>query len=444
MPFKVGMISLGCPKNLIDSEIMLGILKEKGFVITNLEKEADVIIINTCSFIEDAKKESIENILSAARLKGSGNCRALLVSGCLAQRYHRELLTEVPEIDGLIGTGKIPDIAAAVEKTLQGEKVCVTGPPGYLHGPNNNRILATPGYTAYLKIAEGCDNHCSYCIIPEIRGNYKSRSIEDVTVEAARLVRQGAKELILVAQDITRYGADIYGKPVLEKLLKKLLAIEGMIWIRLLYAYPSLIGDELIELLARERRICRYLDMPVQHASDRLLRKMNRRGNKMETVKLVEKLRSAVPGITLRTSLIVGFPGESEDDFEELLEFMNEVKFDRVGVFAYSQEEGTPAAAMSDQVPDEVKLERRGRAMALQQEISLEKNREKIGRIMTVLTERRSSGMRRSYAGRSEGDAPGIDGNVFFKSDLELKPGDFVRVRIKKAQTYDLFGELLK
>lgn len=440
MTIKVGLVSLGCPKNLVDSEIMLGILKESGFLITSREQEADAIIINTCSFINDAKEESIKTILELAKLKEEGNCRALLVAGCLAQRYHRELMEEMPEIDGFIGTGAINEVPALVRRTLAGEKTSRVGSPGYLHTAAQPRIQATPSYTAYSKIAEGCDNRCSYCTIPLVRGPFRSRETEDIVNEAAGMVKQGTKELVLVAQDTTRYGLDLFGHPALDSLLERLADLEGLVWIRLLYTYPSLINDQLIRLMAGERKICRYLDIPLQHAADSVLQRMKRQGSNAEILQLIERLRAEIPGITLRSSFIVGFPGETEGDFEELLSFMSRVQFDRVGVFTYSREEGTPAASMSGQVPEETKLARRDKAMLLQQKISLKKNRGKIGTVLLVLVEKKNAG--ETYTGRSEGDAPDIDGKVHFTSDLHLQPGDFVKVLITSAQPYDLTGEL--
>ncbi|MCL6634165.1 MAG: 30S ribosomal protein S12 methylthiotransferase RimO [Peptococcaceae bacterium] len=443
MTIKVGLVSLGCPKNLVDSEIMLGLLKDAGFIVTNRDQEADVLIVNTCSFINDAKEESIKTILELARRKEGGRCRALLVAGCLAQRYSEELLAEMPEIDGLIGTGSVSEILQVIRRVLAGERVSLVGAPGYLHTARLPRIQATPSYTAYLKIAEGCDNRCSYCTIPAVRGPFRSREQGDILAEAAGLARRGVKELILVAQDTTRYGVDLYGRAALTELVGRLAEVDGLIWLRLLYAYPALITDELIRLLATEKKLCRYLDIPLQHAADPVLLRMNRRGTGEEAVRLIEKLRSAVPGITLRTSFMVGFPGETEEDFRGLLDFMARVKFDRAGVFVYSREEGTAAAEMSGQVPEEVKLERRARAMALQQMISLEKNRERIGEVITVLVEGCRSRRRGMYSGRSEGDAPEIDGKVFFKSSVDLRAGDFVKVLVKGARAYDLTGELV-
>ncbi len=400
MTAKLGIVSLGCPKNLVDSEIMLGILKKDGFEIVGREQDADVLVVNTCAFVNDAKKESIKTIFEMAKHKADGKCRVLLVAGCLAQRYHREILGEMPEIDGLIGTGSVPEIAGAVRRALAGEKISLISTPGYLHTADTPRVRATPAHTAYLKIAEGCDNCCSYCIIPQVRGSYRSRKMEDILAESAWLTRRGVKELILVAQDTTCYGMDLYGRPVLS--------------------------------------VCRYLDIPLQHCTGALLKRMNRHGSRKDLEGLVKKLRSVVPGITIRTSFIVGLPGETEEDFQELLDFMLQMKFDRVGVFAYSWEEGTAAATMAGQVPDEIKLERRNMAMELQQKISLDLNREKIGKKIAVLVE--GSKRHRLYTGRSEGDAPDIDGSVLIRSDVDLKPGDMIETLVEGAGAYDLTG----
>ncbi len=443
MTYKVGLVSLGCPKNLVDSEIMLGVLKDAGFEITNREKDADILVVNTCSFINDAKEESIKTIFELANYKVNGRCRALIVTGCLAQRYPKELLDEMPEIDGLIGTGFFPDIADAIRQVLAGCRVTLVGAPGYLNTGRMPRLLATPSYTAYLKIAEGCNNQCSYCTIPQIRGSYSSREMNDIVSEAAGLSRQGVKELILVAQDTTCYGKDLYNKPALAPLLVKLASLEGIVWLRLLYTYPTLLTDELIYTLADNQKICRYLDIPLQHTGKMILKRMNRLGSREASAELVKKLRLAVPGITLRTTFIVGFPGETESDFLEVLEFMEQVKFNRVGVFAYSREEGTAASKMPGQVPESVKQERRGRAMEIQQRISLEINQKKIGEVLTVLVERKHLREKGIYIGRGEGDAPEIDGRVIFKSQTDLYPGDFVSVLVKGAREYDLTGEMI-
>lgn len=438
MTAKLGIVSLGCPKNLVDSEIMLGILKKDGFEIVGREQDADVLVVNTCAFINDAKKESIKTIFEMAKHKADGKCRVLLVAGCLAQRYHKELLGEMPEIDGLIGTGSIPEIAGAVRRALAGEKVSHISAPGYLNTADTPRVRATPAHTAYLKIAEGCNNCCSYCIIPQVRGSYRSRKMEDILAEAAWLTRRGVKELILVAQDTTCYGMDLYGRPVLSDLLERIAALESVVWVRLLYAYPTRITDNLIQLMAVEKKICRYLDIPIQHCSGALLKRMNRHGSRKDLEGLVKKLRSVVPGVTIRTSFIVGLPGETEEDFQELLDFMSRMKFDRVGVFAYSREEGTAAATMTGQVPGEIKLERRNMAMELQQKISLDLNREKIGKKIAVLVE--GSKRHRLYTGRSEGDAPDIDGSVLIRSDVDLRPGDMIETLVEGAGAYDLTG----
>lgn len=440
MTLKVGIVSLGCPKNLVDTEIMLGIIKDSGFLLTNSEQEADVLVVNTCSFIDEAKEESINTILELARHKTGGKCRSLLVAGCLAQRYPRELMREMPEIDGLVGTGSIPEIAGAIHKTLAGERVVYVGSPGYLHHAGQPRVQATPPYTAYLKIAEGCHNRCSYCVIPDIRGPYRSRKKEDILDEAAALAGRGVKELIITAQDTTLYGIDLYGRLVLHELLTGMEDIEGLVWVRILYGYPTYLNDQLIEVMAGSSKICRYLDLPLQHASDTVLRRMDRRGSGEDYLRLVEKLRRSIPGITLRTSFIVGFPGETEKEFQQLLDFMRQIRFERAGVFVYSREEGTAAAEMAGQVPEETKIERRDRAMELQQKISLDNNQGKIGETVAALVE--GGGDQGMYMGRTESDAPDIDGKVFFSSQRNLNPGDFVRVLISDASWYDLNGEM--
>lgn len=443
MVLKVGLVSLGCPKNLVDSEVMLGLIKDSGYEITSRQQEADILIVNTCSFIKDAKEESIKTIFELARQKDQGNCRVLLVTGCLAQRYPEQLLNEIPEIDGLVGTGSLSGITGAIRQALTGKRVSMVGEPGHLHTEAFPRLQATPSYSAYLKIAEGCDNRCSYCTIPEVRGAYKSRKIEDIISEASQLARRGVKELILVAQDTTRYGNDLYNSPALDDLLLRLDQVDGLVWLRLLYTYPTLFSDKLIQAMAGTCKLCRYLDIPLQHAADTVLRRMNRRGGSRENTRLLETLRSAIPGLTLRTSFIVGFPGETEEEFQELLDFMAYIKFERVGIFTYSREEGTAAAEMSGQVPEEIKLERRERAMELQKQISRDINQTKIGETIPVLVEGRRTKKLHVYEGRSEGDAPEIDGKVIFKSGKDLKPGDFVRVLVKGASPYDLEGEIV-
>ena len=434
---RVGLVSLGCPKNLVDSENMLGILQKDGYDVTNDEKAADLLIVNTCAFIDEAKEESVNTILEMARLKREGACRALLVTGCLAQRFPRELADEMPEIDGIIGTGDLSSVSTAAAVVLAGGKISKVGRPGYLPETATPRLQATPRHFAYLKIAEGCDNRCTYCVIPDIRGPYRSREAADLAEESAALAAAGVRELILVAQDTTRYGQDIYGRPSLPELLERLSAIDGINWLRLLYTYPSLIDERLIQTIATNEKVCRYLDLPLQHVSARILKKMNRPKDGGRVAELVKRLRAAIPGITLRTTFITGFPGETEDEFEELLQFIRETEFDRVGVFAYSQEENTPAALLADQVDNETKLERQRRAMAAQQEISLRKNREKIGATMTVL-------MDGPREGRGEGDAPEIDCKVFVKAGRRLGSGELVRVKITGAAEYDLSGDLVE
>ncbi|HAP93446.1 MAG TPA: 30S ribosomal protein S12 methylthiotransferase RimO [Desulfotomaculum sp.] len=436
----VGMVSLGCAKNLVDSEIMLGLLKEAGFVITTREEEAEVLIVNTCGFIQPAQEESIQNILKLARLKQVGRCRALLVAGCLSQRYGNQLLAELPEVDGLIGTGAVPGVADLVKRALAGERFCAVTRPFYEHTLDLPRLRATPYYTAYVKIAEGCSNHCAFCVIPVIRGAYRSRPMEFIEGEVRSLVNQGVKEIILVAQDTTRYGLDLYGEYRLAALLRRLAATYGLVWLRLLYCSVDHFTEELIHVLAEERKICRYLDIPVQHASDKILKRMNRRRGSAGIRRLISLLRTAVPGLVLRTTFLVGFPGEKDRHFEELLDFMAEVSFERAGVFKFYPEEGTLAASMPEQVPEEIKEDRFHRAMVLQQQISLKHNQSLIGKEITVLVEGKNNNV---YYGRSEADAPEVDGRVYFTSQ-KRRPGvgEFVRVSITQAREYDLIGEL--
>lgn len=442
MSLRVGVVSLGCAKNLVDTELMLGILKRTGYELTNREEEADVLIVNTCGFITTAKEEAIDTILELGRHKQTGNCRALVVAGCLAQRYARELLIEIPEIDGLLGTGEVSRVAEVVEQVLEGRRVCLVGLPGHLPEPDQQRLRTTPPFMAYLKIAEGCENRCAYCVIPDIRGPYRSRSMSSLEDEVNYLVKSGVKEVILVAQDTTRYGLDLYGNPSLGTLLRRFGRIEGPVWYRVLYCYPTGVNENLIMTLAEEDKVCRYIDLPLQHASDNILRRMNRRGTRREITKLISKMRQSVPGLTLRTTFLVGFPGETDDDFRQLLEFMEEISFQRVGVFAYSPEEGTPAASMPGQVPGEVKQDRLDRAMLLQQQISYRHNLSRVGSKVKVLVEGRQTGAKEWYYGRSEAEAPEIDGKIIFTSQLPLSPGELVQVSISGAKQYDIMGEL--
>ncbi|HWR62047.1 MAG TPA: 30S ribosomal protein S12 methylthiotransferase RimO [Clostridia bacterium] len=439
MKLKTAIVSLGCSKNLIDSEVMVQSILNDAYGITDDPAEAEVIIINTCGFIESAKQESIDTILEMAQYKDSGSCKLLIASGCMAERYREELMKELPELDAVIGTGDYKDITEVMRKALQGEKVIRYGHQELVEIDKLPRRISTFGASAYLKIAEGCDNRCSYCIIPSLRGRYRSRRFEDIIEEAAELSGNGIKELNVIAQDITRYGKDLYGRYRLSELVKALAAIDGIEWIRLIYSYPDEFNDELIKTMAEEKKVCRYLDIPIQHASDRILRNMRRRSSREKILELISKLRTSMPDIILRTSLIVGFPGETEENFRELYDFVARVKFNRLGVFAYSREEDTPAYDMPEQVEEEVKQERLEKIMLLQKEISLENNRKLLGKTIKVLIEGFSEG---EYFGRSYMDAPEIDGKVYFKSDKNLLPGDFCRVIITEAYEYDLVGAI--
>lgn len=439
MKLKTAIVSLGCSKNLIDSEVMVQSILNDDYEITGDPAVAEVIIINTCGFIESAKQESIDTILEMAEYKKSGKCKVLIASGCMAERYREELLKELPELDAVIGTGDYKNITEVIKQTLKGEKVVLYGHQELVDIDKLPRRISTFGASAYLKIAEGCDNRCSYCIIPSLRGRYRSRKMEDILEEAEELSRNGIKELNVIAQDITRYGMDLYGRYRLSELLRKLAALSGIEWIRLLYAYPDEFNDELIETMAEEEKICKYIDIPIQHASNSILRKMARRSSKEKILELIRKLRTSMPDIVLRTSLIVGFPGETEEDFSELCDFVSEVKFNRLGVFAYSREEDTAAYNMPGQVEEEVKQERLDKIMLLQKDISRKNNSRLVGKTLKVLIEGCSEG---EYFGRSYMDAPEIDGKVYFKSGRDLIPGDFCSVAIKKAYEYDLVGAI--
>ncbi|MBQ3088551.1 MAG: 30S ribosomal protein S12 methylthiotransferase RimO [Clostridia bacterium] len=439
MSHKIGMVSLGCPKNQVDAERMLAELKSAGFEITNEEEKAEVIIVNTCGFIESAKTEAIENIIEVAAYKESGSLKALIVTGCLAERYKEQILAEIPEVDTVVTLGANKNIVDIVNDALDGKNQLYSADKALLP-LTGERILTTPFYTAYLKVAEGCNNRCSYCAIPDIRGNFRSLPIEDCVAEAEKLAKNGVKELVVVAQDTTNYGADIYGKPSLPELLKELIKIEGLHWIRTLYTYPDKISDELLELIASEEKLVPYLDIPIQHASDKILKKMNRRGNSADIKALITKIREKIPGVTLRTSLITGFPGEDEEDFTTLAEFVNEVKFDQLGCFAYSEEEGTPAAEFPNQVDPQLRQDRSENIMNDQMTIAEEKNQQKIGSTVEVLVEGYDSYIKCFY-GRSAADAPDIDGKVFFISEKSLEVGSFVKVLINDVIEYDLLGE---
>lgn len=439
---KILFISLGCDKNLVDSEVMLGLLRENQYEITDDEQEADVIVINTCCFINDAKEESITTILEMAELKKSGKLKALIVTGCLAQRYKDEIRKEIPEVDAILGTNSYEDICNAVEEALKGKVMEEFKDLDYLPLVDAKRINTTGGYFSYLKIAEGCDKHCTYCIIPEIRGDYRSVPMEKLVKEATQLAENGVEELILVAQETTMYGKDIYGEKKLPVLLKKLCEISGIKWIRILYCYPEEITDELIQVIKEEPKICNYLDMPIQHGADGILKRMGRRTNKKELISIVEKLRKEIPGICLRTTLISGFPGETQEQHEELLAFVKQLRFDRLGVFTYSPEEGTPAASFADQVPEEVKQQRRNEIMEAQQKIAFETAEERLYQKVEVLIEGKLP-EENVFIGRTYRDAPNVDGYIFVQSSHELISGEMVMVQVTDAKEYDLIGEVV-
>lgn len=436
---KVSMVSLGCPKNQVDAEQMLYTLSLAGFEITSAEADADAIIINTCGFIESAKAEAIENILEAAKYKTEGKCQALIVTGCLAERYRDDVTEEIPEVDVCVGIGENSYIAEIVKDALSGKFQNRYGEK-YDLDLNTPRILGGPFYTAYLKIADGCDNCCTYCAIPKIRGRMRSRKIEDIVSEARRLAKNGVKELIVVAQDTTAYGTDIYGKPALCKLLRELVKIDGLEWIRTLYTYPERITDEFLTLLRDEEKLVKYIDIPIQHCNDNILSRMNRKSDKAGLYSLIEKIRKTVPGITIRTTLIVGFPGESDKEFSELHEFVKDIEFDRLGCFAYSAEEETIAAEFDDQIDEQTKENRLELIMQSQNLIAEKKNRAKIGKTERVLIEGYDDYIK-CYFGRSAADAPEIDGKVFFLTSSPLKIGDFAFVKINDVMEYDLLGE---
>ncbi len=435
-------ISLGCDKNRVDSEVMLGLLAQKGYQLVDDEQEADVIVINTCCFIHDAMEESIQTILEMAQYRKEGRAKALVVTGCLAQRYQEEILREIPEVDMVLGTTAYDQIVDAIEKALQGGQEVRLQDVDALPLVEDERIVTTGGHYAYLKIAEGCDKHCTYCIIPSLRGGYRSVPMERLVKEAETLAGEGVRELILVAQETTLYGVDLYGKKSLPDLLRKLCQIDGIRWIRLLYCYPEEIGDDLIQVMKEEEKICHYLDLPIQHANDDILKRMGRRTTKAELTGLIRKLREEIPDIALRTTLITGFPGESETQHEELMVFVDEMEFDRLGVFTYSQEEGTPAAKMPDQIPEEVKEERRDALMELQSEVSQDLSQDMVGKVMDVFIEGKVAD-EETYVGRTYRDAPDVDGLIFIDTLEELITGDFVKVKVTGASEYDLIGELI-
>ena len=444
---KIGVVSLGCPKNLVDSEIMLGLIHEENFEITNDPSEAEIIIVNTCGFIESAKEESINTILQMAEYKKSGSCKYIIVTGCLSQRYAEELFNELPEADAIAGVEVYDEIGSIIKRVMNGERFIMLerSKPDVIYTSKETflpRILTTPSYTAYLKIAEGCDNCCSYCAIPKIRGPYRSKQMEQVLKEAKALADNGVKELIVVAQDTTRYGEDLPGgKLLLADLLKELNKIESLKWIRVMYCYPNNFTDELIETFASLDKVCKYVDLPLQHASNRLLASMNRYDTREEVETLLAKLRKRIPGIVIRTTFIVGFPGETDADFEELKEFVEQQRFENAGVFAYSQEEGTVAGAMPNQIPDEIKQERYHELMALQAQISEEIHKDTEGQTLEVLVEGIEEDGSGLHYGRSYREAPDIDGLVFIENPGDIKPGCFVKVNILQGFTYESVGE---
>ncbi|WP_026843060.1 30S ribosomal protein S12 methylthiotransferase RimO [Citrifermentans bremense] len=440
---KVSLVSLGCPKNLVDAEVMLGYLSQDEYEVTTDETQADIIVVNTCSFIKEAKQESIDTILDLADRKHDARCKLLIVTGCLPQRYQQELAKELPEVDIFIGTGDYPRIAEIIaEKKQTEEQLCYTGDPNFVYNDEVPRLQSSPHYTAYLKIAEGCSNNCSYCVIPSLRGGHRSRPLATLLAEAKALVEGGVKELNLIAQDITAYGRDLEGKPSLELLIKELAKMEKLKWIRLLYAYPDGVTDSLIQLIKDEPKVCKYLDLPIQHISDPVLSNMKRRSGEAEIRTLITKLRREIPDIAIRTSLIVGFPGETTDDFKKLLQFVEQTRFDRLGVFCYSREEGTPAAEMPDQVSERIKRERHKKLMRTQARVSFKHNRTLVDSEEDVLVEGYSEETELLLKGRSSRQAPDVDGLVYITAG-NANVGDIVRLKITDSSDYDLIGEIV-
>ena len=441
-------VSLGCDKNLVDTEVMLGMLASRGYQMVEDESEADIIVINTCCFIHDAKEESIQNILEMADLKKTGRLKALIVTGCLAQRYKEEIIQEIPEVDAVLGTTSYEEIAHVIDGVLSdspmehGDVRLTMKDVDYLPVTDTHRMVTTGGHFAYLKIAEGCDKHCTYCIIPKVRGDFRSVPMEHLLEEAQNLADGGVKELILVAQETTMYGTDLYGEKRLPQLLRALCKISGLRWIRILYCYPEEITDELIQVIKEEPKICHYLDLPIQHASDGILKRMGRRTSRAQLIETIEKLRREIPDIALRTTLITGFPGETQEQHEELMDFVDQMEFDRLGVFTYSPEEDTPAASMPDQIPEEVKEERQAELMELQQDIVFDQAEDRIGEELLVMIEGKVAD-ENAYVGRTYRDAPNVDGLIFVNTSEELMSGDFAKVKVTGSADYDLIGELL-
>lgn len=438
---KILFVSLGCDKNLVDTEMMLGKLQSSGFEFTDDESEAEIVVVNTCCFIGDAKEESINVLLEMAELRKSGQLKVLVAAGCLAQRYKEEIQTEIPEVDAIIGTTAIDSIVEAVNNALNGQSVNIYADLNAKPVSGVKRVVTTGGHFAYLKIAEGCNKYCTYCIIPKVRGDFRSVPMENLLNEARELAEEGVKELILVAQETTLYGVDLYGEKSLHKLLHELAQIPGIYWIRILYCYPEEITDELIETMKSEPKVCHYLDIPIQHASDAVLKRMGRRTNQQQLRDMIDKLRKEIPDICLRTTLITGFPGETQEDHEELMQFVNDMEFDRLGVFTYSQEEDTPAALLPDQIAEELKAERQAELMELQQEIAFEKADEMVGQVLTVMIEGKIAD-EEVYVARTYRDAPNVDGFIFINSSATLMTGDFVKVLVTDSNEYDLIGEI--
>lgn len=441
---KAGFISLGCSKNLVDTEVMLGELVAHGIELTNNPAEADILIVNTCAFIKSAKEESITTILNMADYKETGRCRSLIVAGCLGQRYKQELLDELPEADAILGTGAWGRIMEAVEATLKGQRVVIAGEDDTLYDEKTPRITTTPEYTAYVKIAEGCDNNCAFCAIPQIRGHFRSRQIDDICREVEHLTENGVREIVFIAQDSTLYGRDLYGKPSLAKLLREVVKVPKLKWVRTMYCYPKFFDDELIDVYASEPKVCKYVDLPLQHAHDSVLRSMHRPDTQAEMIALIKKLRERIPGVTIRSTFIVGFPGETDAQYQTLRRFLIEQRLDKVGVFTYSREEDTAAYDMPNQVPEDVMQERYHDLMSVQCKISEEINQSFEGKEIEVLVEGRDEEQPNIAVGRSYREAPEVDGQVYIENDTDSKPGDIIKVKVLQGFTYDIVGEKIK
>ena len=438
---KAGFISLGCAKNLVDTEVMLGLLADRNIELTADPSQAEILIVNTCGFIDSAKEESITTILNMAEYKIGGKCKSLIVAGCLGQRYQQQLLDEIPEIDAIVGTGSWQRIIDAVDETLKGNRVLIIGETDTIYDEKMPRITTTPEYSAYVKVADGCNNRCAYCVIPLVRGAFRSRRIESVVEEVKKLTQKGVREINLIAQDTTNYGSDIYGEARLVDLLKELVKVEQLKWIRILYCYPKYFTDELIDIMAAEPKICKYVDLPLQHAHNDVLKSMNRKDTRESVEELLTKIRTRIPNVVIRSSFIVGFPGETKEQYEALCDFVKKQRFDKVGVFTYSREEDTPAYDMEDQISEEVKQERYHELMSIQCKISEEINQEVEGRTLEVLVEGRDMEQENIAYGRSYREAPEIDGQVYIEGDSDSKPGDFIKVKILQGFTYDILGE---